>query len=81
MAKYPEMRVELSGHTDNTGGDDVNQNLSEDRAQAVYKYLVEQGVSEDRLVARGYGATRPIDTNDTDAGREKNRRTELKVVG
>jgi cytochrome c oxidase subunit 2 len=81
MAKYPEMRVELAGHTDNTGEEESNQTLSENRAQVVFNYLVEQGVSADRLTARGYGASRPIDTNDTDAGRENNRRTELKIIG
>jgi outer membrane protein OmpA-like peptidoglycan-associated protein len=55
--------------------------LSTDRAQAVHDYLVAQGVDASRLRARGYGSSAPIDTNDTDAGRENNRRTELRVIG
>lgn len=81
MAKYPELRIQLAGHTDNTGEAEMNQRLSENRAEAVKNYLVEQGVSADRLVARGYGASQPIETNDTDAGRQKNRRTELRIIG
>ncbi len=80
MGKYPVMNVELAGHTDNTGDADANFTLSESRAQTVYDYLVEKGVTEDRLRARGYGQNQPIDTNDTDAGREKNRRTEFRII-
>lgn len=80
MAKYPGLRIELAGHTDNTGEAEANQTLSENRAEAVYNFLVEKGVSADRLRARGYGQNQPIDTNDTDAGREKNRRTEFRII-
>lgn len=74
------IRVELAGHTDNTGDASNNQVLSLERAEAVKKYLVDKGIEENRLVTRGYGDTQPVDTNDTDAGREANRRTELRVL-
>jgi len=76
----PGLRVELAGHTDNTGETEMNQTLSQARAEAVRKYLVDKGITEDRLVARGYGAAQPVDSNDTDAGREANRRTEIRIL-
>jgi cytochrome c oxidase subunit 2 len=76
----PGLRVELAGHTDNTGSTDSNQSLSQARAEAVMNYLVDKGIPESRLVARGYGASQPVDTNDTDAGREANRRTEIRIL-
>ena len=72
--------VELSGHTDNTGDADANLSLSQSRAEAVMNYLVEQGIDESRLTAQGYGDTAPIDSNETDEGRQNNRRTELKII-
>ncbi|MDX1941355.1 MAG: OmpA family protein [Saprospiraceae bacterium] len=80
MNKYPNMSIEIAGHTDNTGDVVQNQILSEDRAQAVYDYVVEKGIAAPRLRAVGYGQDRPIDTNDTDAGRANNRRTEFKIL-
>jgi cytochrome c oxidase subunit 2 len=80
LNKYPNMRIELGGHTDNTGEAESNQRLSESRARAVYNYLLNKGVAESRLNAAGYGQSRPIDSNDTEAGRVKNRRTEFKVI-
>lgn len=74
------MQAEISGHTDNVGSDADNQALSENRAKAVVQYLVQQGIAATRLKAKGYGETKPVDTNDTDAGRANNRRTELKVI-
>lgn len=70
-----EVRVE--GHTDATGLESYNQTLSEQRAQAVVDYLVDQGVDEERFIVRGYSSSRPADTNLTDAGRQKNRRVEF----
>ena len=69
--------LEVSGHTDNKGPDNVNKRLSRKRAEFVRDYLVGNGLSQRRLSARGYGPDRPIDTNDTDAGRAKNRRVEV----
>lgn len=80
LKSNPTMEVELSGHTDNVGSDTDNQVLSENRAKAVVEYLVKQGIAAKRLKAKGYGESKPVDTNDTDAGRAQNRRTELKVI-
>ena len=77
LADHPGMRIEVQGHTDNRGSDDHNLQLSEQRAQAVRDYLVRQGVAADRLGARGFGETRPIESNQTAAGRATNRRVEL----
>lgn len=73
-------RLTIEGHTDTTGDPDFNLPLSEARALAVKKYLEGKGVEPGRLEARGYGAEQPVDTNDTDAGRAKNRRVEFKVT-
>ena len=74
------MAIELSGHTDNTGEPDFNQQLSEQRAQKVKSYLVDKGINESRLTAIGFGSTRPISSNDTEEGREQNRRTEFRIT-
>ena len=71
--------LKISGHTDNYGKADWNQQLSEKRAAAVSKYLVKKGVSAGRLVSEGFGDTRPLESNGTSAGRKKNRRVELAV--
>ncbi len=75
-----EMRIQVNGHTDNVGSDEDNLQLSEARAKAVYDFLVEKGIDNARLQYKGFGETKPIDTNDTDAGRQRNRRTEFMVV-
>jgi outer membrane protein OmpA-like peptidoglycan-associated protein len=77
LEAYPSVHVEIAGHTDNQGGDDYNMALSADRAKTVRDYLVMRGISTNRIEARGYGETRPIDTNDTPEGRAKNRRVEV----
>jgi outer membrane protein OmpA-like peptidoglycan-associated protein len=80
FAQHPEIaRVAVDGHTDNRGGDKPNVNLSERRAIAVVRWLVEHGVDARRLEARGFGARRPIADNTTDAGRAKNRRVEFQI--
>ena len=71
----------MEGHTDNVGGDTYNQDLSEKRAQAARDYLVNQGVSANSIVSRGFGKTKPIDCNDNAEGRQKNRRVEMVVTG
>ncbi len=73
-------RVEIAGHTDNRGGDDFNLTLSQDRAESVRDFLVRAGVPADRLLARGYGETLPIDTNVTREGRANNRRVEFNLI-
>lgn len=80
MGKYPNVNVELQGHTDNVGDAEANMTLSQSRAESVREYLLSKGVSDTRLSAVGYGQTVPVDTNDTEEGRAKNRRTELKIL-
>lgn len=79
MRRYPDMVVEVAGHTDWIGNDAYNQNLSERRAQAVVAYLIESGIASANMTAAGYGEKEPIATNDTDEGRELNRRVELRI--
>ncbi len=76
----PEKKIEIGGHTDNVGSDDTNLTLSNNRAQSVVDYLIKKGIPSARLTAKGYGETQPVATNDTDAGRAKNRRTEFRVI-
>ena len=82
---YPNMEIELSAHTDSKGTNAYNQKLSEARARSVVEYLVSKGIARERLQAKGYGETMPIEPNtingkDNPEGREKNRRTEIKVL-
>ena len=81
MNDVPTLRVEISGHTDNTGSVSLNNKLSQARAEAVVKYLESKGVAKSRLEAKGYGSTKPIASNATDQGRQDNRRTEFKIIG
>jgi OOP family OmpA-OmpF porin len=78
LNKYPEVRIEISGHTDSTG--DPQNSLSGRRAQAVKQYLIEHGIDEKRLETRGAGPDEPIDSNKTAAGRARNRRIEFMVL-
>jgi outer membrane protein OmpA-like peptidoglycan-associated protein len=80
LENNPEMKLEISGHTDNTGSLRINQKLSRDRAKAVVDYLVAGGVPVEMLVYEGYADTQPVAPNDTPEGREKNRRVEFKVL-
>lgn len=80
LNQNPKIHIEISGHTDNVGNDQLNQTLSENRAKQVYQYLIANGISQDRLSYKGYGKTQPITTNDTEEGRSKNRRTEFKIT-
>lgn len=76
----PTLKIEISGHTDSKGAADYNQKLSQSRAKAVVDYLVKAGIAADRLTFAGYGKDQPIATNDTDDGRQLNRRTEFKII-
>ena len=76
----PTLHIEISGHTDNVGNDQANQLLSENRAKAVYSYLIAGKINADRLVFKGYGKTEPIAPNDNEDGRSQNRRTEFKII-
>jgi OmpA-OmpF porin, OOP family len=80
LKKYPDMQVEIAGHTDSIGSDEYNQRLSEGRAQAVKDYFIGQGVPDSQMSIRGYGESEPRDTNDTAEGRERNRRVELRIL-
>ncbi|PPE72546.1 hypothetical protein C3942_17350, partial [Solimonas fluminis] len=80
LKAYPTIKVDLEGHTDSVGSDNYNLGLSERRANAVKTYLGGRGIPANRMNPVGYGETRPIDSNDTEAGREENRRVELKVL-
>jgi outer membrane protein OmpA-like peptidoglycan-associated protein len=81
LLAYPGLNIEVDGYTDNVGGDDMNQKLSENRAGAVRDYLVEQGVTTNSISAKGFGNTLPVASNDNAAGRQANRRVELVVSG
>lgn len=77
LEQHPEIFVEIHGHTDNTGTASLNTRLSSARAEAVKTYLVRKGIAANRIATRGFAATRPIDTNSTPEGRQKNRRIEF----
>jgi outer membrane protein OmpA-like peptidoglycan-associated protein len=77
LKEYDQTLVHVTGHTDSTGGLEHNQLLSQRRAEAVSSYLAAQGLVAARLMARGYGPTRPIATNSTPEGRQQNRRVEI----
>lgn len=74
------MQVEIGGHTDAIGSEEKNLNLSQRRAQAVVNYIVENGISADRLTSAGYGESKPVASNDNEEGRALNRRTEVRIV-
>jgi outer membrane protein OmpA-like peptidoglycan-associated protein len=81
MKDVPNLKVEISGHTDNTGSPKSNQTLSQGRAQAVVAYLTKKGISASRMTAKGYGPNAPIASNGTADGRQQNRRTEFEITG
>jgi outer membrane protein OmpA-like peptidoglycan-associated protein len=81
LLAYPGLNIEVGGYTDNVGGDAMNQTLSENRAGSVRDYLVNQGVANASVSAKGFGNTLPVATNDNSAGRQQNRRVELLVSG
>ncbi|MCO6494899.1 MAG: OmpA family protein [Bacteroidetes bacterium] len=80
MQQNPTVKIELSGHTDNVGSDAANNKLSQDRVNSVKSYLVSKGISESRMTAKGYGKTKPVATNDTEEGRQQNRRVEFSIL-
>lgn len=80
MQKHPEYNVSVEGHTDSQGNDEMNLDLSKRRAKTAKDYIVSHGINGSRLTSEGYGETRPIDTNDTAAGRARNRRVEIRIV-
>jgi outer membrane protein OmpA-like peptidoglycan-associated protein len=80
LQMYPDVRIEVSGHTDSKGAYEHNVDLSQRRAEAVKKYLTDAGVASDRIETRGAGPNEPIDNNNTAAGRAENRRIEVKIL-
>ena len=80
LKEYPKANFTIEGHTDSTGGDALNQRLSDARANAVMDYLVNNGISAARLSAKGFGPDMPIDSNRTSSGRAANRRVEVKLA-
>ncbi len=81
LLAYPGLDIEVGGYTDNVGGDEMNQELSENRANSVREYLVQEGVGSSSVSAKGFGNTSPVASNDNSGGRQQNRRVELVVSG
>lgn len=75
-----KIRIEIAGHTDNVGKDADNLRLSQLRAEAIKNFLVKKGIQPARVIAKGYGASQPVAGNDTEAGRQLNRRTEVRIL-
>ncbi len=80
LKKYPDIRLEIIGHTDNSGTLEYNEKLSLDRAEFVKKLITNKGVKADRLVAKGYGETSPLTENNTEEGKARNRRVEFRII-
>lgn len=75
-----DIKIEISGHTDDVGNDNANMKLSEDRAKSVKTFLTKDGISSERIVVKAYGETQPVASNETEEGRKQNRRIEIKVL-
>ncbi|GAB3732057.1 OmpA family protein [Spirosoma lituiforme] len=80
LNETPKMVIEVRGHTDNTGSNEINAKLSQDRADSVREYFISKGIEPDRVASKGFGESKPVATNDTDEGRQKNRRVEFVIV-
>ncbi|MBN2663797.1 MAG: OmpA family protein [Bacteroidales bacterium] len=80
LHQNPTVKIEINGFTDNTGKEENNKQLSLDRAKAVFEYLVQKGIAQNRMKYQGYGSQNPIADNSTEAGRQKKRRVEIRVV-
>jgi len=80
MNDNPTLEIEMSAHTDSRGSDEYNIKLSENRAKSVMDYIISKGISPTRITSHGYGETRPVASNDTDEGRQLNRRVEFKIT-
>jgi len=87
LSENPDMVIELSSHTDSIGSDSYNDKLSQGRAESCTNYLISKGITKERVIAKGYGERVPIEPNslpsgrDNPEGRQKNRRTEYKIIG
>ena len=80
LTVVPNLKIEISGHTDNTGSESLNLKLSKERAESVKTYLLGKGIAANRLESVGYGSSRPVDSNSTSEGRKMNRRTEYEII-
>ena len=80
MRVKKKMVIEIAGHTDDVGDDAANLKLSQSRAETVRNYLLEKGIAKERITAKGYGETQPTSTNQTESGRQLNRRTEVRIL-
>lgn len=81
MVDHPEIeQIEVQGHTDNVGKDEVNKQLAQERAEAVRRWLVQRGIQPGKLVAKGYGSSKPIANNETEEGRQQNRRVQFLII-
>ena len=80
LQRKSDDKIEIGGHTDNIGSEAKNKILSLERAKSIVSYLVAKGIDPARLTAKGYGSMEPIEENDTEAGRQKNRRSEVKIL-
>jgi outer membrane protein OmpA-like peptidoglycan-associated protein len=80
LKENPNMKIEIGGHTDNTGTSEDNLNLSQQRAESVVAFLKSKGITEERMKAKGYGETVPIASNETEEDRSKNRRTSVRIL-
>jgi outer membrane protein OmpA-like peptidoglycan-associated protein len=81
LLSHPGLKLQVEGHTDSVGSAEYNQRLSDNRANSVRMYLVEQGIASNNVTTAGFGETMPVASNDTAAGRQQNRRVELVVSG
>jgi outer membrane protein OmpA-like peptidoglycan-associated protein len=80
LNENPTIEIEMSAHTDSRGSDEYNFKLSDNRARSVMEYILSKGIAANRITSQGYGETKPVATNDTDEGRQWNRRVEFKIV-
>lgn len=80
LREYPKLMIEISGHTDSVGTDAFNKALSQQRADAVREYILKKGIAPSRVRARGYGSSRPLSPNDTEENRQRNRRTDFRIL-
>jgi outer membrane protein OmpA-like peptidoglycan-associated protein len=81
MKDVPNLKIEISGHTDNTGSAALNESLSQSRAEAVVAFLASKGIASNRMTAKGYGSSRPVASNNNEDGKQQNRRTEFEIKG
>jgi outer membrane protein OmpA-like peptidoglycan-associated protein len=81
VSGHPGLKLDVEGHTDSVGGDEYNQQLSEQRGAAVRDYLMQQGMAVSSVTTKGFGKTQPVASNDTAQGRQENRRVEIVISG